>query len=657
MIPIFRTYHKVGWFARRCLPDSATLTVVVKGAYALRPAAEAVPCDDQEDLSGDLHADDDPERPLRYPSDFSPLKPRADVLLVGRAHAPAGRPADVVRVAFGVGGFSKTLAVVGDRRWTRGEMTSPTPFREMAISFENAYGGPGFARNPLGKGFGGDEEGRPLPNIEVPGDLIDDPDETKEPASFGPVPVSWPQRMSKAGTYDDGWLKKRKPAFPSDFDWTFFNSAPEDQQFARYLTGDETLRFENLHPSLPIYESRLPGVRIRCFLAAAEIPMVLDTLWADMDAEKLVLVWRGTMPVPSEDLPDDDRLLVVSERLEGPPKSAEEHVASMRSLPQPERQEPPMPEPPEPPEPPMRDREWCLERIRSGRGLRDLDLARTNLSDLDLRKVDLRGAILTGARLQRSDLSGADLTDAALAGADLSGAKLASAVLRNADLTGARLPGADLQDTDLEDADLSAADLAGANLRKSRGARASFSGADLSRANLSEASLPAGRFAESALTEADFRGADLREASWESARGERVAAEKADLTGLRASGARLSGSIFRSARAARSTWQGATLGDSIFERADLHDAEFEGAVLERANLTQADLRGARLVRTDLRSARLRGANLLRAGLEKADLSGADLSAANLFEADLLDAKTAGTKLDGANLKRTVLQEP
>ena len=64
----------------------------------------------------------------------------------------------------------------------------------------------------------------------------------------------------------------------------------------------------------------------------------------------------------------------------------------------------------------------------------------------------------------------------------------------------------------------------------------------------------------------------------------------------------------------------------------------------RANLVDADLNGA-----DLRRAYLRGANLVGANLSDANLFGAELSDANLFGAYLSDAYLNRADLRGANL--------
>ena len=58
---------------------------------------------------------------------------------------------------------------------------------------------------------------------------------------------SWQPRLAKAGTYDQRWLDTRHPGLPKDFDFSYWNGAPEDQQIPYPAPG---LRFElkGLHP-------------------------------------------------------------------------------------------------------------------------------------------------------------------------------------------------------------------------------------------------------------------------------------------------------------------------------------------------------------------------------------------------------------------------
>lgn len=158
-----------------------------------------------EPLRHDIRsAELDPRLPLG--SDYWIQKPAADVVVLGSAYAPGGRPTEAMEIRCAVGGRTKRIAVTGTRHveWTRGgrPCVGPAePFVEMPVCWENAYGGfdarvpvpeldswqqvvalltdhPGmYPRNPFGKGyFVVDErfDGIELPNLEDPDDRLTD---------------------------------------------------------------------------------------------------------------------------------------------------------------------------------------------------------------------------------------------------------------------------------------------------------------------------------------------------------------------------------------------------------------------------------------------------------------------------------------------------
>jgi uncharacterized protein YjbI with pentapeptide repeats len=122
--------------------------------------------------------------------------------------------------------------------------------------------------------------------------------------------------------YGNDYVERRWPWFPEDFDWTYFNAAPAALQIEGYLRGDEPVVLENLHPEHQRYGSRLPGLRVRCFVTRVgergeerfdEVEMRLDTLWIDGDAERLVLVWRGWTGVADEDFEEVRHAFIITE--------------------------------------------------------------------------------------------------------------------------------------------------------------------------------------------------------------------------------------------------------------------------------------------------------------------------------------------------------
>ncbi|HEY4120365.1 MAG TPA: DUF2169 domain-containing protein, partial [Byssovorax sp.] len=247
----------VAWQIR---PPTDSMTVVVKGSFALVPDAPAAALEESDFPIGDLHVDDDPTKSLAYASDLAPLKPMADVVATGHAYAPGKRaPAMQVTLKFGAGkrGFSRTLNVYGDRRWRSTVVTTapsdPEAFESMPITWERAFGGPSFDKNPCGVGHkaaaGADGIAR-LPNVELTSPRIVSPGDAPAPAGFGPIAPTWKERWSKLGTYDRAWFKQRWPYFPADFDWTHFQTAPAPQQLP-YLAGDESFEIVGMFADRP----------------------------------------------------------------------------------------------------------------------------------------------------------------------------------------------------------------------------------------------------------------------------------------------------------------------------------------------------------------------------------------------------------------------
>jgi uncharacterized protein YjbI with pentapeptide repeats len=341
------TKFRIAYIPGRINFPGHSLTCIIKGTFDLKNGTMSGISDEQIFPTGDETYPDN-EDPLSgplYESDFACFKPRADLLLVGKCYIPDGKYSSAAKVTFQIGTKKKSAAVFGDRYWKRnafgvGVMSDAEVFNNMPLTYENSFGGPGFKANPGGKGYSKEDDAqgkkiRKLPNIEDPGNLIDSPGSKTDPAGFGPVNRQWQLRQSKMGTYKGDYLDKRWPWFPEDFDYSHYNAAPPDMQVEGYLRGDEKLYFENLHPEHAQYRSQLPGLRIRCFINKKiqpqseettfnEVSLNLDTLWVDMETEKLVLVWRAWTEVQSEEYEEIEHVFIMSELLKENPQTKDQ---------------------------------------------------------------------------------------------------------------------------------------------------------------------------------------------------------------------------------------------------------------------------------------------------------------------------------------------
>lgn len=740
LMPVNQTGMMLGWVPGRARFPKFSLSLIVKGTFVLRPGEAASLAEEPLELRGDEFFDEDPEASLRYDSDFAYFKPRADLLLVGNCHVPGGQERPACRVVFQVGQVARTLAVFGDRyrsktsdgRWQSSE---PQPFSTMELRYEKAFGGAGFERNPVGKGRGvvTRDDGKrwwPLPNIMDPRGSLESPEQVSEPAGFGPLARGWPQRASMVGTYDDAWLEKRWPWFAEDFDWGYFNAAPPPLQKSDYLTGDEDLYFENLHPTIPEFHSRLPGLRVRCFLnqreepgqegpSFREVPLRLDTLWVDMPAERLVLVWRGVADVASEDYAELGHVFVLSERLEEAPRTLEAAYQDFLAvLAGEEEEEPPVPgvEPVDvAAEVAAAEEEVRLEMIKAGLDPKDWEGERSSelmiakaraelakaysgagldpgeaekwapprdesdrllkefleshnltLSDYETPiPLDLEGCLAriaqgescAGEDLSGFDLSGWDLKGANFEGAILTGAKLAGADLSSAVLNGAVLTEADLSQAKLREAQLRQSDLTNAKLPQADLTGAALDGAACDGADFRNALLVGASAVGADFVGADFSNADLQGCNLESADLSRSVLQGADLRQ-----ANLRSATLEEATGAKVNMNEATLveanfsGGCSFVEGSFVMADGAESIWEEADLRGANFSGAQLRMANFEGACLEGASLVRCDMPEARFIKANLRAARLAQSNLFQGSFEKANLESTDLRATNLYE-
>jgi hypothetical protein len=301
-------------------PGTWMLTVVCKATFNLTPAqSELAPAQDPV-IELDEHWNDDEQRSLHFASELVPMKPRAEVVLVGHAFAPNGQPARAVAAGFTVGTTEKSVEVVCDRYFTHdGALQEGQRFTRMPLVYERAGGGPG-SWNPVGVRHGfRDVYGRVLlPNLQPRGMHVRSPDDYIDPIGFGPVAPNWPARRDKLGPHAASFSTQSLASapLPEGVNYAFFNTAPPDQ-WLDALRDNERIVLENLHPEHPRLVTSLPGVRPRAFVDGRDLPpqmieMHADTLIIDTDRGVCSLLFRGLVPLSRADEPG--RVLVAMEK-------------------------------------------------------------------------------------------------------------------------------------------------------------------------------------------------------------------------------------------------------------------------------------------------------------------------------------------------------
>jgi uncharacterized protein YjbI with pentapeptide repeats len=242
-------------------------------------------------------------------------KPAGEFLVFGAAHAPSGVAAPEVAVSAQIGNVSKTLRVSGDRHFNAlGIASGPKPFTHMAISPQTAFGGPGSADNPFGKGLvkqknADGSEGLPLPNVEHMDKLVLRPGDEAPAAGFWSLPPDSPLRKRHLGSFNDAWLKTTWPHLPDDTQPAYFNVAPPDQRLGGFFRGDEKIVVHNMHPQRALLSSALPQVRARCFINRragggeefVELPARAETVWLFPGQGCGIVLFRALAQVADED--------------------------------------------------------------------------------------------------------------------------------------------------------------------------------------------------------------------------------------------------------------------------------------------------------------------------------------------------------------------
>ncbi|WP_437570562.1 DUF2169 family type VI secretion system accessory protein [Sorangium sp. So ce542] len=316
---------KVGWQPRH---GSFAFTVVCKATFELQPEISPLAATQEPVVEADVYAGDGGG--LALASELVPLKKRPEVLVVGRAYAPEGRPVRSLVARLATGEIDKAILVVGDRHVGRdGLAGDPAPFTTMPLVWERAAGGPGTsnpAGRPLGSAAPADASGRvPAPNLLPVGFRLASRNDVVPPVGFGPVAPKWPSRAAclqrHAAWWDPGRWHERP--LPDDIDLAYFNAAPPDQQRMQPF-GEEAIYLENLHPRFARLSTRLASVAPAATVDHGSGPQRLqlrcDTLVIDTDRGLAMLVWRAHVPL---DRPDRRGRVVVS----GPGAPDAEHDA------------------------------------------------------------------------------------------------------------------------------------------------------------------------------------------------------------------------------------------------------------------------------------------------------------------------------------------
>ncbi|MEI6314764.1 MAG: DUF2169 domain-containing protein, partial [Syntrophus sp. (in: bacteria)] len=587
--------------------------------------------------------------------DFGVPKVRGEFLVYGSAFAP--KPVQAMEASVRIGNLTKTLDVFGNRRWGLIGADDPAPFTRMSISYGNAFGGPDYPENPLGKGMAPDMSGKtPLPNVQDPSHLIVSPDDRPtNPAGFTPYPVTWPQRQRYMGKVDGKWLREDWPHFPRDTNWEMFNAAPEDQRLQGFFAGDEKIEIVNMHPEKPLIHSSLPALRARIFVHQKEgdkeifreVPCRAETLWLFPDREVGILLYRGTVTVADEEYEDVLHLYGQWESLKEQPKSLEEYGRMFQEELAP--MEPPaepaaVPSPKAaPPSEAVTVKAPDLNPALAALLKETQDFEAKTAAMLKKAGIDPDTVVKQFLPVEERAAAGS-LEELGMAVAAME--KQTAAFMKKFGITAADVekimapkpeaplpPSADEIIAGLRKAGIHKPEIEAQFKETEKLVQESMAALDdLEKKKAAEAApVPPAEAAAETPPEPPPVGLTLtvEEVMLRYGRGDSL--HDLDLAGLDFSGRKLAGADFTGSVLTGAIFTNGELPKAVFKDAILKDTDFHDADLSQANMEQADASGGLFVKARLPGAKLAGGDFTGADFSDADLSGADAAGA-VFEA-------------------------
>ena len=621
--------------------------------------------------------------------DLSMPKPQGEVLVFGKCFAPRGREITGAAPYFRVGPLTKRAIVFGRRFHRSGPFvhssTNPEPFTEMDLSWENAFGGPGYGLNPVGKGLIPVQNQRgetlyPLPNVEDPDHLLTSLNDRPHPFAFGPLGLDWPARLKNIGHFDKKWFTERWPGLPDDFNFHYFNLAPEDQRLDGFFKGDEPIQIRSMHPDKHDQLSHLPGLGCRLFVnqtsgqgeAFQEWRTDLDTLILIPHLDLGLLIWHGLGPSADDEAENISHILTDLEPIADSPKNKDYYrgclingfedppmepplEALVEKTPvdtegAPETQTPStetvMPEAPDSgpadnpsafleTEPVENDQRFDILMRLLGMPP-DQGFPPASASPVMPEPADMAGALIAYLKMGGSNPEVLTaMLDLAREGkkitrelADLE--KLAELPLQKpAEEPEPSPPEVDSPPREPRDPTRESV-LAGYALGKS------FAGRDLTGLDLSGCCLAGIDLYQAMLEDVNFSRADL---------------SQADLTGAILTGADLTGAVMSESRLSRVSASRAIFTGADLSGANLSAGDFTGADMSQARLIQADLSGGRF-----NDALIVEINGMGVKAPKADFSGAQVRKASFVKAEMPGALFSGAGLNSASFSETILTE-
>ena len=316
-------------------PELPRVAFLVAKATWRWDAAGRLELDDQEPV-GVFDEDEETELGL-LPRDNLPRQDEAfEVILLGAAYPPGGRPASWCPAALSVGAVRRELMVIGDREWLpldapsyQRTISQPRSFERMPLTWDRAFGGSSkvlldpdaeitlsHRLNPLGTGFDpapaarvmgrqvGVPEGWPridlrrrLPNVERPDDRVAEWGSDPAPGGWATVPLDSPMHGQRLA---DSRALEREPGPSLPHPEVMFRAHPD--WILPLPAAGAPIVMDGLTPSGGRVELGLPRLRVLADWVVGDASGILElrphTLVLLPEESRLYMVYRTNFSVP-----------------------------------------------------------------------------------------------------------------------------------------------------------------------------------------------------------------------------------------------------------------------------------------------------------------------------------------------------------------------
>jgi hypothetical protein len=309
----------VAWIPGYDDTGTPVLSVIAKATYSI--AHNELPCliQCEKIISTDIF--DKPHDPanaeILYESELAAFKPYTDVIVHGFACAPHKESALYLDCSIAIGSYTKNVRVFGLRQLIKNKLlgstfSKPIPFERAPFSYRNAYGGIAFSKeghelrhplNPIGTGFSA-KNSKFSSTITVPSQ--EDPSSPITPDSLVmDDPSSWlkaPIPASFGFTRRDS--RHRLPLSHKDTDTMPWPACHPSQSaspglYGIRLLGNESvtaIHMDALNPTFTFpLPTKVPIVSLDSGDGPKELTTYLDTCIIDKEANRLTMLWRGSM--------------------------------------------------------------------------------------------------------------------------------------------------------------------------------------------------------------------------------------------------------------------------------------------------------------------------------------------------------------------------